>query len=242
MANTVSQSRPPAATQFALRFRNDSGQTIPPFGVVELYGRLSGSVFLGRSVSNPAGLCVPNGATQVLPDKYGEVFLWTIPRRVRIEGVLSVGDSVGPSTDSWVLGAGGSGFTVVHPSSDLTTAVVVKSGGGGTSTPIIRFEIFESDCEGRSAVARVLSNNGGVPGAYEIYGEVEQDEQGQTVPSKFVVVYDKAGCFLNESNVNLNGRLGYATYLTGRPKYPYQPWTGFEITSLAEQQTECEAF
>jgi len=113
---------------------------------------------------------------------------------------------------------------------------------GGTSTPIIRFEIFESDCEGRSAIVRVLSNNGSVPGSYEIYGEIEQDEQGQDVPSKFVVVYDKTGCFLNESNINLQDRIGYATYLTGRPKYPYQPWTGFEVTSLAEQQTECEAF
>lgn len=110
------------------------------------------------------------------------------------------------------------------------------------SSNIIRFEIYEADCEARSAVGRILSSGGSVPGSYEIYGETETNEAGEIVNSRFVVVYDKTGCYLNESNKNLFGRIGHATYLTGRPKYPYQPWTGFEIVALAEQQTECEAF
>lgn len=111
---------------------------------------------------------------------------------------------------------------------------------GSSST--IRFEITEADCEGRSAIVRILSSNGSVPGSYEIYGETETNEAGEVVNSRFVVVYDKTGCYLNESNKNLFGRIGHATYLNGRPKYPYQPWTCFEIVALAEQQTECEAF
>lgn len=106
----------------------------------------------------------------------------------------------------------------------------------------IRFEITEADCEGRSAIVRILSSNGSVPGSYEIYGETETNEAGEVINSRFVVVYDKTGCYLNESNKNLFGRIGHATYLNGRPKYPYQPWTCFEIVALAEQQTECEAF
>lgn len=106
----------------------------------------------------------------------------------------------------------------------------------------IRFEITEADCEGRSAIVRILSSNGSVPGSYEIYGETETNEAGEVVNSRFVVVYDKTGCYLNESNKNLFGRIGHATYLNGRPKYQYQPWTCFEIVALAEQQTECEAF
>jgi len=106
----------------------------------------------------------------------------------------------------------------------------------------IRFEIREADCEARSAIVRVLSRKGSVPDEYEIPGETELNEAGETINSKFVVVYDKTGCYLNESNANLLNRIGHATYLTGAPKYAYQPWTCFEIIALAEQQTECEAF
>ena len=67
----------------------------------------------------------------------------------------------------------------------------------------------------------------------------EENEEGDSVRSKFVTVYDKIG-ILNESNINLQGRIGYAEYMYGRPKCNYQPWLGWEVTALAEQQTECE--
>jgi len=105
----------------------------------------------------------------------------------------------------------------------------------------IRFQIYEADCEGRSIVARVKSSRGAVPEAYTIDGETELNELGETVASQFVPAYDKVGCYLNESNINLVGRYGYATYLYGSPKYNYQPWLGWEVTALCEQQTECEA-
>jgi len=75
---------------------------------------------------------------------------------------------------------------------------------------------------------------------FTIDGETELDEQGETQLKKFVNIYDKTGAYLNESAIALAGRYGYATYLYGRPKYTYQPWLGWEVTAINEQQTECE--
>jgi hypothetical protein len=110
-------------------------------------------------------------------------------------------------------------------------------GGGGP--PVVRFRIFESDCDACSAVGEILSRPADasrVPGEYEIYGELNDD----LTPKKFVDLQDKTGCYLNEPDDDLVGRLGYATYLTGEPKCAYQPGRGWEITALCEQQTECE--
>lgn len=119
---------------------------------------------------------------------------------------------------------------------------------GGDGTIKIRFSIYDADCESCSAIVKILSRTNGsssVPEEYEMPDGSggfleEKNEGGQTVRSKFVTVYDKLGCFLNESNVNLQDRLGYAEYMRGVPKCDYQPWKGWEISALAEQQTECE--
>jgi hypothetical protein len=118
-----------------------------------------------------------------------------------------------------------------------------QGGGGGGET--IRFEIYDADCENRSAVVRILSSKTSahnVTGSYTIEGETEVNEAGETVASRFVEAYDKTGCYLNESNKNLRLRMGYATYLYGRPLHDYDPWQAWEVTALCEQQTECEAF
>ena len=119
---------------------------------------------------------------------------------------------------------------------------------GGDGTIKIRFSIHDSDCESCSAVVKILSRTNGVSSVAEEYelpngsgGFFEElNEDGQVVRSKFVTVYDKLGCFLNESNVNLQNRLGYAEYMKGAPKCDYQPWKAWEISALAEQQSECE--
>ncbi|NBP69989.1 MAG: hypothetical protein EBR30_25830, partial [Cytophagia bacterium] len=119
---------------------------------------------------------------------------------------------------------------------------------GGDGTIKIRFSIHDSDCESCSAVVKILSRTNGVSSVAEEYelpngsgGFFEElNEDGQVVRSKFVTVYDKLGCFLNESNVNLQNRLGYAEYMKGSPKCDYQPWKAWEISALAEQQSECE--
>lgn len=106
----------------------------------------------------------------------------------------------------------------------------------GTSAATIRFSIYETNCEMCAAVGEVLSRPPGVAaveGEYTI-PEVMDDTR------KFVDLTDKTGDKLNEPNHILVGRLGHATYLTGPAKCLYQEETSWEITSLAEQQTECE--
>lgn len=117
------------------------------------------------------------------------------------------------------------------------------TGGGGGET--IRFEIYAADCDNRSAVVQILSSrlsSHNVTDSYTIDGQTEVNELGETVASRFVAVYDKAGCYLNESNRNLRTRVGYATYVYGRPLHQYDPWWSWEVIALCEQQTTCEAF
>jgi hypothetical protein len=124
----------------------------------------------------------------------------------------------------------------------------VWAASGGSRSVKVRFSIVESDCESCSAIVKILSRTKGeasVPEEYEMQDSnggfyMETNEFGESVRSKFLTVYDKIG-ILNESNVNLVNRIGYADYMYGRPKCDYQPWTAWEITALAEQQTECES-
>ena len=117
------------------------------------------------------------------------------------------------------------------------------SGSGGGET--IRFEIYAADCDNRSAVVQILSSrlsSHNVTDSYTMDGQTEVNELGETVASRFVAVYDKAGCYLNESNRNLRTRVGYAAYVYGRPLHQYDPWWAWEVIALCEQQTTCEAF
>lgn len=120
--------------------------------------------------------------------------------------------------------------------------------GGGSGSSIIRFQITASNCVGGFAEVHVLSNTGGIKGAFEKDGEFETDQDGEQVKKQFTYVYDMIGCFMNESDLNLNGRKGYATWMYGRPlntaPHPYDPdpWWNYEITAICEQQNQCETF
>lgn len=222
---------------------NASGETIPAYGVVQFRENLVANMSQAKKPDSTEGLFFVNGPVAVASGKYGESLLWTRPREVLMPAGINVGDEVGPTASSWQMSLAGSGFRVLRESdSGLGRGIVVPVGQGSSGPSIIRFQIYEADCEARSAVGRILSRNGSVVGEFEIYGETELDEEGNTVPSKFVYVYDKNGCYLNESNRNLFGRIGHASYLYGSPKYPYQPWWSYEIIGICEQQTECEAF
>jgi hypothetical protein len=122
---------------------------------------------------------------------------------------------------------------------------LLHAGGGSGGGHTIRFEIYAADCDNRSAVVQILSSrlsSHNVTDSYTIDGQTEVNELGETVASRFVAVYDKAGCYLNESNRNLRTRVGYAAYVYGRPLHQYDPWWSWEVIALCEQQTTCEAF
>jgi len=227
-----------------LRWRNLSGESVPAYGVVRLTDYDTGNA--EHQIAKPdgsEGLYYVNGPSAVANNARGASQTWDLPRLVLTDSgdTLAVGDQIGPVDGQWYMSSAGTGFRVFAAPNVNYIAAVERIGGGAGNNNTIRFQIHEADCEGRSIVARVMSYRGSVPEAYTIDGETELDELGATIASRFVPAYDKVGCYLNESNVNLVGRYGYATYLYGAPKYNYQPWLGWEVIALCEQQTECEA-
>lgn len=223
--------------------KNTESETIPAYGCLRITGTVASGGRTALTVEKPSsteGEFVFNGPYSIAASGVGWAYRFGV---VNMLGAApsSANTTYLPIVNSWQIEEGAGPFVVFGEDTAITDGLVGRFSSTASSSTI-RFEIYEADCEARSAIVRVLSRKGSVPGEYEIIGEAELNETGDSVPSKFVEVYDKVGCYLNESNRNLAGRIGYATYLTGRPKYPYQPWTGFEITALAEQQTECEAF
>ena len=220
------------------KWLNVSGETIPAYGVVQFKANFTGGYNQASKPDGASGLYFANGGVGVPSAKHGESLVWKGARLVLLDGSPGVGTVVGPTDGSWAMSEDGTGFVVMHQAVGGIGSVTQVGGGGGI--PIIRFQIHEANCDARSAVVRILSRNGSVPGEYEIPYEFELNEAGDTVASKFVVVYDKVNCFLNIPDLLLKNRRGYATYLNGRPWFDYDPWLAFEVTGLCEQQTECE--
>lgn len=239
--NKAARNRSAIDLSSVIPWTNVSGETIPAYAVVQLRTDHDG-VSKASKPDGSSGLFFASGMVSVAEGKSGESQVWSRPRVVLFDGSATVGDEVGPVAGQWYMSTEGTGFRVLLQPNEGGLAVVVQVGGGGDGLSPIRFEIREPDCDARMAICRVLSRNGSVPGEYEIYGETEENEAGETVPSKFVDVYDKVNAFFNESDRKLRGRLGYASYLYGRPRHEYDPWWAFEVTTLCEQQTECEAF
>jgi len=107
---------------------------------------------------------------------------------------------------------------------------VVTAGGASNGLILIRFQIVDPVfCEACTATGLVLSRPPGMV----------------TVPGEYggrVVIADRIGCFLNESNAALIGRRGYATYLNSEFEGPCpgMPNPSFEIISLCCAETQCD--
>ena len=100
--------------------------------------------------------------------------------------------------------------------------------GGGTIT--IRFEIIEPVyCEACTAYARILSRPYGMSSVPEEYGGI-------------VMLADRLGCHLNESNQLLIGRKGYASYMKSdyEGPCPGMPNPSWEITYLCCEESQCD--
>lgn len=72
------------------------------------------------------------------------------------------------------------------------------SGGGGAKT--IRFQIVSSDPTCLTALCQIKA---------QTFSGIADGSTGG-----IVTVYDIAGCFFNEPNVELTGRMGFATYFS----------------------------
>ena len=219
---------------------NASGETIPEHAVIQLRTDAVDGMSQASKPNSGAGLFFVSGPADVASGKWGESKLWTKPFMVLVTETVSVGDEVGPVSGSWEMSTAGSGFYVIHQS--VAGLATVAQVGGGSGSSAIQFQIYEADCDNRMATARVTGIAGTLYDSFEIYGETELAEDGSTINSKFVYVYDKIGSYLNESNTNLFGRQGHAIYMYGMPRLAYQPWNAWVVVGIAEQQTECEAF
>lgn len=131
-----------------LPYRNDSAETVPPFGVLRLTGRAtSGSgnnqvSFLtadkpdSDTEADPlSGLVAINGPLSVAAGGYGQCTQdW--PAQVRQNGTTSTtGDEIGPVDGEWYFDATGKGFSRISSGITLASGVVAvwasPKGGDG---------------------------------------------------------------------------------------------------------------
>ena len=231
--------------------KNTSGEAIPAFACMQITGT---AVYGERTVVNVTkptttdGVYLFNSPYEIAIDAAGWAYRFGV---VVMLGVApsEVNAAYQPIVGSWEIEEGGGPFTVfgtyeITPES-TTAALIGRFGSAAGGGETIRFEIYAADCDNRSAVVQILSSrlsSHNVTDSYTIDGQTEVNELGETVASRFVAVYDKAGCYLNESNRNLRTRVGYAAYVYGRPLHQYDPWWSWEVIALCEQQTTCEAF
>ena len=115
---------------------------------------------------------------------------------------------------------------------------------------VIRFQIWQADCEGCTAIAEVISRPpaiSAVPGEFVIqenqFGTHPAQTYSDGTQKKFVDIYDVRGSFLNETDRDLAGRRGHAVYLKRETRVDdlceYIPDTRWEIFGLDEQQDVC---
>ena len=111
-------------------WQNNSGETIPPFAVIQLRtDRSSGLSYASKPIAGE-GLFYVNGPVEVPPGRRGESLLWNRPRRVRVVGAAAVGDTIGPVAGQWHMAIGGFGYYVIHQAVEGIATVVQGSTGG----------------------------------------------------------------------------------------------------------------
>ena len=190
--------------------RNDSDEECPGYGCLQI-----------------TGVDVVGGITVVTCDKptstEGE-FLFNSPYPIAASGngwayrfgiviALSSGTpptaanvSYQPVIDSWTIEEGGSLFTVFGGHNVIDDAVIGRfaAGGGGQSCGDVRFQILVADTLTRTALCVITARP---------YGCGISDIPGTIMEGQAIEVCDPGGCFFNEPNPPLVGRVGWAKYM-----------------------------
>lgn len=118
-------------------FKNDSGETIPAWGVIRSADATSDSNEESYiSAEKPNGTDAKhyiNGPFDVAAGEYGSCAT-TYPVWALVSAEVSPGDSIGPADGSWKLELSGSGFVVVGGYNSSQSIAMVDDGlsGGGT--------------------------------------------------------------------------------------------------------------
>jgi hypothetical protein len=189
-----------------VRWINNSGESVPAHGVIQLRTDYAASLNQASKPNGSAGLFYVNGGAPVAAGLYGESKVWGQARLVLIDGSPTVGDEVGPVSGQWYMSAEGSGYRVMHQAVGGIGAVVQVGGGGGSHH--IWFTIISVECV--SATEMILTveptwYTGGctasVPGE-DSYGYVE--------------VEDVCEILLFYTATWLVGKTGRATYMYPR--------------------------
>jgi hypothetical protein len=146
--HSSSRNRSAVDLSAVVPWKNESGETIPAYGVVQLRTNYdtTNKVSKATKPDSTEGLFYVNGMVSVEATKQGESFVWNRPRVVLLDGNPTVGDTVGPVEGQWYMSTDGTGFKVLRQAEE-GRGVVVQAGGSGGGGEIIWFIIDELVCD-----------------------------------------------------------------------------------------------
>lgn len=161
-----------------IRWKNNSGETVPPFGVVEVesYVALT-NTYVVRKPTSSGKLWYANGPVPVADQAYGASYLWHLPQQVLCSADPDPGDGLSPEADSWELTTGSEFRFLAWIDEDGGIASAIGNGGGSDGgSLIIHFDITEVDCNDSgdwlvSITDYTGSCEGEIPGADPYTGE-----------------------------------------------------------------------
>jgi len=196
-----------------IRWRNASGETIPPYAVVQADSYDANGLFYDVVKPNDEGnLYFINGDIAVPDGNHGTSLPWdgnAIPAQFE-ESDHEFATGAEPVPDQWTLGEGGM-FTLV---SDIDTStgmnvgsILFNAGRGGGSGAVILFEIVYLDNACKDYVQT------------EVLGAPCNDDSIKLGDE--LDVFDEAGCFFNlpdEEFTNLVGVKGFASKMLLLPE------------------------
>jgi hypothetical protein len=257
-ANANSQADPP------LFFRNDSGETIPPYacmqvtGTVEVGGQNYFTVDKPADEDGTSGAYLFNLRRSVAADEYGNGDAGVETRSVT-DGSVSAGDRVSPTTGSWKTKKDSAGLFIAGGADDISDDVFrlfLQSGGSSGGGSIIEFEITEASAASESTSSSVSGSSS--EGDSTLCDDQANDAPdsatarvirrpcgSSSVPGEeggFVTVYDSAaGGFLKERQAaELAGKRGFAAYLSN-PDYEEPETSGSSsVSSSIDTEPRCQ--
>lgn len=187
---------------------NDAGEEIPAYGVVQLRTDYDTKSHASKPNSTE-GLFFVNGPVPIASTKHGESLVWNRPRVVLLDAGAAVGDAVGPTSGSWEMSTGGTGFRVLRQATG-GRGVVVQSGGSGSGGHHIWFEIESVLCnDDGSKVLFVTPTYYTGPCESEIPG---MDEYGQVAVEDVCSIL----AYYTTTWLETGGVIGRATYMYPR--------------------------
>lgn len=99
---------------FWIPFRNDSGETIPPYSSIKITGVVSGGARITLTCDKPSQTTctyASSGPFSVVADGFGSACV-SSHRVVKFSGTVTTGDEIGPVDGSWEASADGNGMMV----------------------------------------------------------------------------------------------------------------------------------